>query len=90
MNPENAKEGSAVKEVAIEYCVTCNFRPMAAVLAKQVEMELGVKPELVPSTVSGAFEVKTGNEMIFSKTKSGRFPQQGEVLQLLKNRVKGQ
>ncbi|MCC6347601.1 MAG: Rdx family protein [Nitrospirales bacterium] len=90
MNPENAKEVSTIKDVAIEYCVTCNFRPMAAVLAKQVEMELGVKPELVPSTVSGAFEVKTGNEMVFSKTQSGRFPKQGEVLQILKSRATGQ
>ncbi|MBZ0155527.1 MAG: Rdx family protein [Alphaproteobacteria bacterium] len=88
MNQENAKAGSSVKDVAIEYCVTCNFRPMAAVLAKQVEMELGVKPELVPSTVSGAFEIKADNEMVFSKTQSGRFPQQGEVVQILKSKTK--
>ncbi|MBZ0155564.1 MAG: Rdx family protein [Alphaproteobacteria bacterium] len=90
MNQEQVKSESAIRDVVIEYCVVCNYRAIAAVTAKQVEMEFGVKPTFVQSKVNGALEVKVDGELIFSKTKSGRFPQQGEVVQILKKRMKGE
>ncbi|MCC6346512.1 MAG: Rdx family protein [Nitrospirales bacterium] len=90
MNQEHAKSEPAIRDVVIEYCVVCNYRAIAAVTAKQVEMEFGVKPTFVQSKVNGALEVKVDGELVFSKTQSGRFPNQGEVVQILKSRRKGE
>ncbi|MBU0509977.1 Rdx family protein [bacterium] len=40
------------------------------------------KPELVESS-GGAFEIKLGNRLVFSKLRSGRFPEHREILGLL-------
>jgi selT/selW/selH-like putative selenoprotein len=35
----------------------------------------------------GIFVVSAGNEVLFSKKESGRFPTESEVVELLRNRV---
>ncbi|MFO0753618.1 MAG: Rdx family protein [Thermodesulfovibrionales bacterium] len=89
MNQEHANGETAIREIVIEYCVVCNYRAIAAVTAKQVEREFGVASTFVQSKVNGALEIRVDGELIFSKTQSGRFPQPGEVVQILKNRRKG-
>lgn len=42
-------------EISIEYCSTCNYRPIAAVLAMAIEKDVGIKPLLVHSKEIGAF-----------------------------------
>ena len=37
----------------------------------------------------GVFDVTLGDELIFSKFESGRFPEESEVIDLLKERVAG-
>jgi selenoprotein W-related protein len=39
---------------------------------------MGVKPQLIKGT-GGVFEVKVDDELVFSKKKTGRFPDPGEV-----------
>jgi selenoprotein W-related protein len=41
---------------------------------------------LIPSS-GGVFEVTFNGELIFSKKELGRFPEDGEVLELLKPRI---
>lgn len=41
---------------------------------------------LVPAT-GGVFELTLNGEVIFSKKELGRFPEDGEVLELLKSRL---
>lgn len=72
-------------EILIEYCGTCNYRPIAASLAMAIERELKVKPELVHSTVTGAFEIKVGGKLVFSKRETGRFPDHLEIIGTLKH-----
>jgi selT/selW/selH-like putative selenoprotein len=73
-------------EVSIEYCGTCNYRPIAAGLAVAIEKETGVKPLLVHSIKMGALEVKVDNDLVFSKIQTGRFPDHAEVIALLKRK----
>ena len=53
-------------------------------MADELKGVLGVKSELVRSS-GGIFEVEFGGDSIFSKKKLGRFPDEGEVVKLLKN-----
>jgi selT/selW/selH-like putative selenoprotein len=71
-------------EISIEYCGTCNYRPIAASLAFAIEKETGIKSVLVHSKEMGALEVKVGSELIFSKKQTGRFPDASKLVELLK------
>jgi selenoprotein W-related protein len=73
-----------IRDMSIEYCGTCNYRPMAASLAMAVKQETGVQAELIHSNDMGAFEVKVDGRLIFSKKQSGRFPENAEVLAAIK------
>lgn len=46
---------------------------------------MGVRPQLVKGA-RGAFEVLLGNELLFSKKATGRFPAPGEVEEILAGR----
>jgi len=63
-----------MRQISIAYCGTCNYRPIAASLARELESVTGVKPVLIHSPDMGAFEVVVGDELIFSKKAAGRFP----------------
>jgi predicted Rdx family selenoprotein len=47
-----------------------------------LERELGVRPTLIKGR-GGVFEVRHGQEVVFSKREAGRFPAPGEVLRML-------
>jgi selT/selW/selH-like putative selenoprotein len=63
-----------MRQMSITYCGTCNYRPIAASLARVIEAETGIKPVLIHSSDIGAFEVTVDDELIFSKRTAGRFP----------------
>ena len=48
-----------------------------------MKKELGIEPQLIESA-GGVFEVEYGGNLVFSKKNLGRFPNQGEVLGLIK------
>ncbi len=66
-------------EISIEYCGTYNYRPIAASLAMAIEKETGIKPLLVHSKAIGALEVRINEELIFTKIKTGQFPDHSKV-----------
>jgi len=45
--------------------------------------ELGKSAELIESS-GGVFEIELNGKLIFSKKKLGRFPEEGEILAILK------
>jgi len=51
-----------------------------------LKQELGIEAELIPSG-GGAFEVEADGKLLFSKHETGRFPDPGEVAQLLGGKV---
>lgn len=71
-------------KLSIEYCGTCNYRPIAASLALAIEKVLELKPELVHSRDIGAFEVKVNDELVFSKKEARVFPDHAQLIELLK------
>ncbi len=78
-----AREG---KHAIITYCGGCGYEPRATALAAEIGSEFGMRTELY-RTVGGVFEVDLGEERIFSKIKLGRFPEDGEVVTILKGRL---
>lgn len=74
-------------EITIEYCGVCNYRPMAAGLARAIESATGLKAGLIHSRDMGALEVKVDGNLIFSKKETNRFPDHSEVVEVIKSRL---
>lgn len=76
--------------VAIEYCPRCRWLARAAWLAQELlatfEAELGAVA-LVPSAEPGAFEVRLGDETLFSRRAAGRHVDATELKRLVRDRV---
>jgi selT/selW/selH-like putative selenoprotein len=72
--------------LTIEYCGTCNYRPLAASLAMSIKAATGLTSELVHSRDSGAFEVTLDGENLFSKKTTGQFPDHGEIVAAIRKR----
>ena len=53
-------------------------------MAKAIEKEFKVKPSLIKGS-GGVFEVTADSTLIFSKRATGRFPEEEEILELLRN-----
>jgi selT/selW/selH-like putative selenoprotein len=70
--------------VTIEYCGTCNYRPLAARLAQAITAGTGRAVELVHSTTAGAFEVACDGRLVFSKNLTNRFPDPAEVVDAIR------
>lgn len=47
-------------------------------MADDIEAKYGVRPELIKGR-GGVFEVMAGEELVYSKKATGRFPEPGEV-----------
>ncbi len=73
-------------KLSIEYCGTCNYRPIAASLAMAIEKAINIKAVLVHSRDMGALEVRADGELIFSKKESGIFPDHSEIVEMLRAR----
>jgi len=63
-----------MRQISITCCGTCNYRPIAASLARVIEAENGIKPVLIHSSDRGAFEVTVNDDLIFPTHAAGRFP----------------
>ena len=67
-----------MKSISIEYCGEWNYDPQAASLAAALKDRYGIETKLIRSS-GGAFEVIKDGELIFSKKKLGRFPNNEEI-----------
>ena len=74
-------------QMSITYCGTCNYRPIAAGLARAIEGETGIKPGIIHSPDIGAFEVRLNDELIFSKSATGRFPDFTKIIDVVKGKT---
>ncbi|MDG4594613.1 MAG: SelT/SelW/SelH family protein [Candidatus Contendobacter sp.] len=75
--------------VSILYCTQCHWLLRAAWLAQELlttfEEELG-EVALQPGT-GGVFEIRVGEELIWSRRREGRFPEAKEVKQRVRDRI---
>ena len=60
-----------------------NYKPDAARLAEELQKEFDVEAKLVAGG-NGIFDVIVDGETIFSKSKTDRFPEPGEITKQLK------
>ena len=70
-------------EISIEYCTKWNYEPRASSLGEELKKDLGAEIGLIASS-DGVFEVVVDGELLFSKKKLKRFPEDGEIEQLIK------
>jgi len=66
----------------ITFCVTCGYRPRAVKLQAELEKSFSQVAELVQAS-GGLFEVEDGEMLLFSKQQEDRFPEDGEVLNIV-------
>ena len=70
--------------ISIEYCVQWNYLPRASSLEAELKSKFpGVETKLILSG-GGVYEIILDGELIFSKKILGRFPDDGEVVALIK------
>lgn len=79
-----------MSRVEIEYCPKCRWLLRSAWLAQELlttfEDDL-TELALVPSKVSGTFEVRAGGAVVFSRAVEGRFPEAKELKQRVRDVV---
>jgi selenoprotein W-related protein len=77
------------RRVEIIYCRQCRWLLRASWMAQELlttfDLELG-EVALVPGT-GGIFEVRVGDELVWSRKERGRFPDIKELKQLVRDRV---
>ena len=79
-NP-NMEEGKM--KISITYCVPWNYFPEATSLAVAISDDFGVEAELIEGK-NGIFDIVVDGDLIFSKQKVGRFPENSEILEMLR------
>ena len=70
-------------EIEINYCTAWNYQLDADRVSAEVKEAVGVEATLIAGG-GGIFDVKRDGVLIFSKHKHGRFPNKGEIADLLK------
>ena len=70
-------------QIKIFYCVVWNYEPRAVSLAAELKNSLDAQVELI-SGERGDFEVVVDGELVFSKKSLSRFPEVGEITQLVR------
>jgi selenoprotein W-related protein len=82
MTPRNPR-------LEIVYCTQCRWLLRAAWMAQELlttfSSEIG-ELALVPGS-GGVFEVRVGDELIWSRADKGRFPEMKELKQLVRDRI---
>lgn len=77
------------RRVEIIYCRQCRWLLRASWMAQELlttfDLEIG-EVALVPGT-GGIFEIRVGDELIWSRKEKGRFPDIKELKQLVRDRV---
>ncbi len=78
-DPQLKKEDLVIE---IHHCSTCGFRSRAEKLALELQEAYGVESTLVVGE-TGSYNVFMNDELIFSKAETGRFPDPGEIVQII-------
>ena len=72
--------------ISITYCGQWNYLPYAASLAEVITKTFGIEPKLVRGN-KGIFDIVVDGKLIFSKYDTGRFPENGEIVKLLRQEL---
>ena len=75
--------------ITIEYCTAWGYLGRAVALARSIlgEHKNNISElKLIPSS-GGVLEISLNNELIFSKKELDRYPEKGEVEEILRNKL---
>jgi len=75
-------------DVQIEYCVPCDYSDYALKVSRELlkEFQHDINSLTLITGSKGIFDIKINDELVFSKNKLNRFPDTGEVSELLKEK----
>lgn len=88
LDPAQAAGQAARTPVRIRYCTQCRWLARAVWIAQELlitfptELEITLEPGF-----GGVFEVELEGAVIFSRARSGRFPEPKELKQRIRDRV---
>lgn len=75
-------------DIEIEYWGMWNYRPTAASLAAELKKSFKVESKLKEGS-GGVFIVTVDGKIVYNKKETGRFPNDGEVTEILKGNFWG-
>ena len=70
-------------KISIEYCSIWNYLPKASSLESELEQIYPDAEIKLISSGGGVFEVMVNGKLIFSKKSLDRFPEKGEIANLI-------
>ena len=71
--------------VSIKYCTEWNYLPYASRVEEELNAAFSdIKVQLIPGH-GGVFEVELNDKVIYTKSNTGRFPDAGEITNIIKN-----
>ena len=70
-------------KISIEYCSIWNYLPKASSLESELEQIYPDAEIKLVSSGGGVFEVMVNGNLIFSKKSFDRFPENGEIVNLI-------
>jgi len=75
--------------VEIEYCTQCHWLLRAAWIAQELltTFDNDLKAVTLIPGKGGIFEVRLNGELLFARSKAGRFPESKEVKQLIRDKI---
>jgi len=72
-----------MKDIEILYCHSWGHKPQAARVAAEIEEKYPEEVECVPGS-GGVFKIIVDGKVLFDKKIMGRYPEEGEILSLIK------
>ena len=71
-------------QIDIHYCAPWNYKLQGASLADEIYDAFGIEVTLVRGS-DGIFTVEVDGKCLFSRSESGRFPEPGEITEMIKS-----
>ena len=75
--------------IVVAYCAQCQWLLRAAWLAQELLMTFGhdISEVALRPGSGGIFEIWMGNDLLWSRTREGRFPEAKEIKQRVRDRI---
>lgn len=75
--------------ITITYCVPCDYSDYAIMVTQELikNFQHDIKNLTLITGSKGIFEVKANDEIIYSKKELGRFPESGELVDRLTEKI---
>ena len=76
--------------IAITYCRLCNWMLRAAWIRQEILSTFAEEAgsvTLIPDDTGGLFEIRVDDDLVWSRSEQGRFPEITELKQIVRDRI---